>query len=40
LMMTCVCLSILARIEMERLDAATAVAEPAGKKHRGGAAYD
>jgi cell division protein FtsW len=40
LMMTCVCLSILARIEMERVDAATAVAEPAGKKHWGGAAYD
>lgn len=40
LMMTCVCLGILARIEMERLDAATAAAEPAGKKHRGGAAYD
>jgi len=40
LMMTCVCLGILARIEMERLDAATAAAEPAGKKHRGRAAYD
>ena len=40
LMITCVSIGILARVEMERLDQAKLAREKAGPKTRGGAVYD
>ncbi|MGF2736909.1 putative lipid II flippase FtsW [Marinobacter sp. DUT-1] len=40
LMITCVCLGVLARIEMERLDKVRVASEKNGPKKRGGAVYD
>ncbi|WP_373001028.1 putative lipid II flippase FtsW [Marinobacter sp.] len=40
LMITCVCIGILARVEMERLDRERLAREKAGPRKRGGAAYD
>lgn len=40
LMITCVCIGILARVEMERLDKEKLAREKAGPKTRGGAVYE
>ncbi|WP_305966672.1 putative lipid II flippase FtsW [Marinobacter salsuginis] len=40
LMITCICIGILARVEMERLDQEKLAREKAGPKMRGGAVYD
>lgn len=40
LMITCVCIGVLARIEMERLDQQRRAGEKAGSRSRGGAVYD
>lgn len=40
LMITCVCIGVLARIEMERLDKVRVAREKNGSKKRGGAVYD
>jgi cell division protein FtsW len=40
LMITCICIGILARVEMERLDQEKLAREKAGPKTRGGAVYD
>ncbi|GAA0848683.1 putative lipid II flippase FtsW [Marinobacter szutsaonensis] len=40
LMITCVCIGVLARIEMERLDKVRVASEKNGSKKRGGAVYD
>ena len=39
-MITCICIGILARVEMERLDQEKLAREKAGPKARGGAVYD
>ena len=40
LMITCICIGILARVEMERLDQEKLAREKSGPKTRGGAVYD
>ncbi|GBO85358.1 putative lipid II flippase FtsW [Marinobacter salsuginis] len=40
LMITCICIGILARVEMERLDQEKLAREKTGPKTRGGAVYD
>ncbi|MDY6814888.1 MAG: putative lipid II flippase FtsW [Pseudomonadota bacterium] len=40
LMIACVCIGVLVRIEMERLDKARVASEKNGSKKRGGAVYD
>lgn len=40
LMITCICIGILARVEMERLDQEKLAREKTGPKARGGAVYD
>jgi cell division protein FtsW len=40
LMVTCICIGVLARVEMERLDQEKLAREKAGSKTRGGAVYD
>ncbi|RBP33688.1 cell division-specific peptidoglycan biosynthesis regulator FtsW [Marinobacter pelagius] len=40
LMITCACIGVLARIEMERLDKVRVASEKNGSKKRGGAVYD
>ena len=40
LMITCICIGVLARVEMERLDQEKLAREKTGPKARGGAVYD